>query len=250
MKLTFDELKKLQQKKYREKFGYFIAEGEHLVQELEKASVNNPLLLAAQLFICAQDSQFSRTFTTHVIDAKQMARICDTQTPQGIFAVVPITALAEQTHTPSNEKVVYLHEVQDPGNLGTILRTLAWFGSSRCLLSPGSVDPFNPKVVRASMGAIFHVPIETEFPLESIAARYPRIAALDMKGVDIADSRFGECDAYVFGNEARGLPRETLDRLQPSMFAIPGAGIVESLNLGTVVSICVYALQRQHWHGD
>lgn len=244
MTLTFDELRKLQQKKYREKFGYFVAEGEHLVQELERACVNNPALAQSQLFVTA-DSLFSRTFATQVISPAQMARICATKTPQGIFALVPIAALSSQVDGARNERVVYLHEVQDPGNLGTILRTLAWFGAGRCLLSPGSVDPFNPKVVRASMGAIFHVPIETEFPPTTLTARYPRVAALDMNGVDIADPRFGQCDVYVFGNEARGLPREMLESMRAKPFTIPGSGTIESLNLGTVVSICTYALSQQ-----
>ena len=68
------------------------------------------------------------------------------------------------------ERAVYLHEIQDPGNLGTILRTLAWFGNFRCLLSPDSVDVHNGKVVRASMGAIFHVPVEIDVPLEALPA--------------------------------------------------------------------------------
>jgi len=242
--LTFDDLKKLQQKKYREKFGYFVAEGEHLVQELERACINNPALLQSQLYVTA-DSPFSRTFATTVISPTQMARVCATKTPQGIFALVPIAALSTHVGVPRKERVMYLHEVQDPGNLGTILRSLAWFGAGRCLLSPGSVDPFNPKVVRASMGAIFHVPIETEFPLATLGSRYPRVAALDMTGVDIADSRFGQADVFVFGNEARGLPREMLEDLQADIFTIPGGATVESLNLGTVVSICAYALNAQ-----
>ena len=244
MNLTFDEMRKLQQKKYREKFGYFIAEGEHLVQELENASALNPALHDAQLFICSEESRFARSFSTHTINAKQMARICDTQTPQGIFALVPVAALGKRPPSAEKEKVVYLHEVQDPGNLGTILRTLAWFGAARCLLSAGSVDPFNPKVVRASMGAVFHVPIEIDVPLESIVARYPRIAALDMNGIDIADSRFAQNDVYVFGNEARGVPMQALETIRAEMFTIPGKGSIESLNLGTVVSICAYALAR------
>jgi len=76
--------------------------------------------------------------------------------------VVPL--LVAQAQQPG-ERAVYLHEIQDPGNLGTILRTLAWFGGFRCLLSPNSVDVHNGKAVRASMGAIFHVAVEIDVPL-------------------------------------------------------------------------------------
>ncbi len=245
MKLSFDEMRKLQQRKYRERFGFFIAEGEHLVQELEKASDSNAALRASEIYVSDAQAFSSKRFETHVISAKHMARICATQTPQGIFALVPISALTQERLSSSAQRAVYLYEVQDPGNLGTILRSLAWFGAARCLLSPGSVDPFNPKVVRASMGAIFHVPIETEVPLAAIAENYPRIAALDMQGKDIADPQFGEHDLYIFGNEARGIPHADLAHLQPSLFSIPGTGAVESLNLGTVVSLCAYAISRQ-----
>src|SRR5205085_6503921 len=105
------------------------------------------------------------------------AQISETRSPQGIAAVVP---LLEPSAPRAGERAVYLHEIQDPGNLGTILRTLAWFGNFRCLLSPDSVDVHNGKVVRASMGAIFHVPVEHEVPLESLRERYASIASLDL----------------------------------------------------------------------
>ena len=109
------------------------------------------------------------------------------------------------------ERAVYLHEIQDPGNLGTILRTLAWFGNFRCLLSPDSVDVHNGKVVRASMGAIFHVPVEIDVPMDVAAANdFARIACLDLDGEPVASPAFREFDCYVFGNEARGLPREQM----------------------------------------
>lgn len=114
----------------------------------------------------------------------------------------------------------------------------------RCLLSPGSVDPFNPKVVRASMGAIFHVPIETEVSLDTLAGRYPRIACLDIGGDPIANPAFAEHDCYLFGNEARGVPQEALNELAAQRFTIPGAAKIESLNLASAVNMAVYELNR------
>ena len=140
----------------------------------------------------------------HVIQSRQMAQISETRSPQGIAAVVPLfTAAAPRP----NERAVYLHEIQDPGNLGTILRTLAWFGNFRCLLSPDSVDMHNGKVVRASMGAIFHVPVEVDVPLAALAGRFSRIACLDLEGEAVASPEFRKFECYLFGNEARGLPR-------------------------------------------
>ncbi len=72
------------------------------------------------------------------------------------------------------------------------------------------MDPFNPKVVRASMGAIFHVPMELDVALDSLPGRFHRLACLDMRGRTLRDDAFHSCDCYIFGNEARGVPREAL----------------------------------------
>jgi RNA methyltransferase, TrmH family len=144
----------------------------------------------------------------------------------------------------SGERAIYLHEIQDPGNLGTILRTLAWFGKFRCLLSPNSVDVHNGKAVRASMGAIFHVPVEIDVPLEALPARFGRIASLDLHGQPIAAPEFRDFDCYIYGNEARGLPREALAAMNATAFTIAGTGAIESLNVATTVNICQYELAR------
>ncbi len=239
--MNLDDVKKLHQKKYREALGYFLVEGEHLVLEMQKAAARNPLLPQCELYVTKEHADWRSPYQTHVISKLQMARICDTKTPQGIIARVPLlTAPAPR----AGERTVYLHEIQDPGNLGTILRTLAWFDNFRCLLSPGSVDPYNSKAVRASMGAIFHVPVESEVELDALRGRFERIACLDMTGANIQSTGFKAFDCYVFGNEARGLPREKMIALDAQPFAIAGCGVIESLNLASAVNICVYELNR------
>lgn len=240
--MKLDEIKKLQQKKYRQTLGHCLVEGEHLVLELQKALSSHPALLESELYLTDRYADWSGPLRQHRISERQMAAICDTRTPQGIAAVVPLSAL--EPAPESGEIAIYLHQIQDPGNLGTILRTLGWFGGYRCLLSPGSVDPYNPKVIRSSMGAIFHVPLETEVALESLPDRYRQLACLDMDGAPIASAAFHQCDCYIFGNEARGVPREQLKALAARAFTIPGSGAIESLNLGTAVSLSVYERQR------
>ncbi len=240
--MKLDDIKKLQQKKYRAEFGHFLVEGEHLVLELQKAAVHNPLLQRSQLYVTAAHEHWQSPFKTHVVSERQMAQISDTKTPQGIVAVVPM--LESAVPAAAGERAIYLHEIQDPGNLGTILRTLAWFGSFRCLLSPGSVDPYNPKVVRSSMGAIFHTPLELDVELEALAERFPRIACLDMQGESLQAASFKGFDCYLFGNEARGVPREQLSALGAQPFTIAGCGAIESLNLASTVNMCVYELSR------
>lgn len=240
--MKLDDVKKLQQKKYREEFGHFLVEGEHLVLELQKAAQQIPTLKSSELFITEQYQHWQSEFKTHVITEKQMAQISDTKTPQGILAVVPF--LPSSSNPTKTERAIYLHEVQDPGNLGTILRTLAWFGNFRLLLSPNSVDPYNPKVVRSSMGAIFHLSMELDVPLDSLKTRFKKIACLDMQGKPLSDATLKDFDCYIFGNEARGVPRENLTDLNAQAFTIQGCGAIESLNLASAVNMCAYELVR------
>ncbi|MPT20591.1 MAG: RNA methyltransferase [Pseudomonas sp.] len=241
--MKLDDVKKLQQKKYREQFGHFLVEGEHLVLELQKAAQHAPLLASSELYVTAAYEHWQSPFRTHLISDRQMAQIADTKTPQGIIAVVPMAAIGSDPSAPAG-KAIYLHEIQDPGNLGTILRSLAWFGGFRCLLSPGSVDPFNPKVVRASMGAIFHTPIEQDVSLDNLSTRFARIAYLDMQGQSLRAPAFAQAECYLFGNEARGVPSQALSELNATPFTIAGSGAIESLNLASTVNICVYELSR------
>jgi TrmH family RNA methyltransferase len=239
--MKFEDVKKLHQKKFREELQHFIIEGEHLVQELEKAAARDARLRQSEIYVTRDFAHWSSKLPMHVIKSKEMAQISETRSPQGIAAVVPLLTAAAAL---PDQRAVYLHEIQDPGNLGTILRTLAWFGNFRCLLSPDSVDVHNGKVVRASMGAIFHVPVELDVPMERLAHRFTRIAALDLKGEPVASQAFRNFDCYVFGNEARGLPHDQMTALGARAFTIAGTGAIESLNVAATVNICLYELNR------
>lgn len=243
-----DDVKKLQQKKYRSEFRHYLVEGEHLVLELQKAAATQPHLQRSELFITEEYSDWvahnlTLDIRVTVVGKKSMAQMSDTKSPQGIIAVVPFAPAAE-TSAADSDKAVYLHEVQDPGNLGTILRTLGWFGGFRCLLSAGSVDPYNPKVVRSSMGAIFHTPIEQDVDISALPQRFGSIACLDMQGEPLSNISDSKHRCFVFGNEARGVPREQLAALNAQAYTIPGSGTIESLNLASAVNMCVYELMR------
>lgn len=237
--MKFEDIKKLHQKKFREEYGCFLLEGEHLVQELEKAAAANERLRASEIYLTRDYEHWQSSLPIHVVNSRHMRQLGETREPQGIAAVVPLLVAPAQL---PGERAVYLHEIQDPGNLGTILRTLAWFGGFRCLLSPDSVDLHNGKVVRASMGAIFHVAVEIDVPIDALPERFGRIASLDLHGRSIATPEFRDFDCYVYGNEARGLPREALADLKATAFTIAGTGAIESLNVATTVNICQYEL--------
>jgi RNA methyltransferase, TrmH family len=243
--VKLDDAKKLHQKRYREELGHFLVEGEHLVLELQKAALHNPSLRNSEIYVTSEHEHWRSPFTTHLISNLQMAGLAETRSPQGIVALVPLLPVTAPTVTPAGEQAIYLYEIQDPGNLGTILRSLAWFGNFRCLLSPGSVDPYNSKVVRASSGAIFQVPFEIDVELASLAGRFARIARLDMQGGSLQSTAFRQFDCYLFGNEARGVPRDQLTALDTRPFTIAGSGAIESLNLASAVNMCVYELNRE-----
>jgi TrmH family RNA methyltransferase len=249
--MKLDDVKKLHQKKYRAQFGYYLVEGEHLVLELQKAlRASRKLkddLHKVQVYVDEGYQEWARSldadFSVSVLTHKQMSQISDTKTPQGIIARVPLSqAVLNAPDKALNQRYVYLHEVQDPGNLGTIMRSLAWFGGFKLLLSPNSVDPFNPKVVRSSMGAIFHVPIEFDVELSTLPQRFERFAYLDMQGSRISTASFAEYECYLFGNEARGVPRNALVDCKAQAFTIAGCGSIDSLNLASAVNICAYQL--------
>lgn len=240
--MKFEELCSLHRKKHREALGHFLVEGEHLVDELVRAARTRPELHRSELYVTHAQATPARPFTTHVITTRQMEKLSETRSPQGIVAVVPTLAPPPPV---TGERAVCLYQIQDPGNLGTILRTLAWFGGFRCLLTPDSVDPYNAKAVRASMGALFHVPIEVDVTLAQIRGRYARIARLDTAGESVLAPGFRHFDAYLFGNEARGIPDDVTRTLPTTAFAIRGSGAIESLNVATAVNICAWELRRQ-----
>jgi len=250
--LRFEDLKRLRDREGRAELGHFLAEGEHLVLELGKAVARRPKLAASRILVSHEylerglPADFPSQLPRETFNARQMAPLSDTRAPQGVIAVVPILPAPPPVE---GECAVYLHEVQDPGNLGTILRTLAWFGGFRCLLSSDSVDPYNAKVVRASMGAVFSLPFETEITLETLQRRYPRTALLDVGGQPVNAADFKENTCFMFGNEARGATEEMRALAGDAIFKIPGAPsphgpVVESLNLAAVVQICAYELRR------
>jgi TrmH family RNA methyltransferase len=106
------------------------------------------------------------------------------------------------------------------------------------------VDPYNAKVLRAAMGAHFHVPVEIDVPLDRLGKRFARIARLDTQGTSIQSPKFRDYPCYLFGNEARGLPADVASASQFTAFTIPGSGAIESLNLATAVNLCAYELVR------
>lgn len=181
-------------------------------------------------------------FTTEaVLDA-----MADTVTPQGIVAVArqAPTSLRD-VFAAGPTLVVICEEVRDPGNLGTIIRAADAAGADAVILSGRTVDPYNPKVVRATTGSLFHVPVAVGAELSTAVERAHgaglRVIAADVGGEDFLAHRgtLAEPTAWLFGNEARGLEESALALTDLSL-RLPIYGRAESLNLATAASVCLY----------
>lgn len=181
-------------------------------------------------------------FTTEaVLDA-----MADTVTPQGIVAVARQSPTAlKDVFAASPRLIAICEEVRDPGNLGTIIRAADAAGADAVILTGRTVDPYNPKVVRATTGSLFHVPVvvaaELEATVERAHAAGLRVVAADVGGEDFLARRdlLAEPTAWLFGNEARGLEPEALVHADLSL-RLPIYGRAESLNLATAASVCLY----------
>lgn len=178
------------------------------------------------------------------------ARMSDTQTPQGILCVVkrPRYSL-EQLLRSENPLLVVLEDLQDPGNLGTIIRTGEGAGITGVIMSARTVDIFNPKTIRATMGSVFRVPyIYVESLPETIQLLHRRgvhTYAAHLEGKTYYhDLSFREPTAFLIGNEGNGLTKETADQAEQYL-KIPMEGKVESLNAAIATSLLMYEAHRQ-----
>ena len=235
----------------------FLAEGPQAVGEaLARGGVVTELFLtgAARSRHGGLAARASRQgAAVHVVSGEVMAELAQTITPQGVLAVcrfvdVPLAALTGA----APRLVVILANVRDPGNAGTVLRTADAAGASGVVFSDASVDPYNSKCVRASAGSIFHLDLVQGGPVAEVVAGLRaaglRVLAADgnsRQSLDQVEPRgvLGEPTAWLFGNEAWGLPADIL-ALADEMVAVPIYGQAESLNLAAAAAVCLYASAR------
>ncbi|CAB4540521.1 unannotated protein [freshwater metagenome] len=173
-----------------------------------------------------------------------MAAISETITPQGILAICAIPQRSiSQLQLRGSSKVIYLSEIQDPGNAGTIIRSADAMGMSAIVTSPGSVDLFSPKVVRSTAGSLWHIPVFESVSLSEMIATFPQtqMFTLGSKGsTPLPELKVDSDCIAIFGNEARGI--STPQNL--AQVSIPMPGNAESLNLSAAASIVMYHLSN------
>jgi TrmH family RNA methyltransferase len=176
--------------------------------------------------------------------------LTSTVTPQGIVGVAPfLDAPLDGIEDRDPACVAILHQVRDPGNAGTILRSADACGASGVVFTRSSVDLYNPKTVRASAGSIFHLPLvrgnDTADTIGALHGRGYRVFAMDANGSEnVYGLDLAARVAFVFGNEAHGLPQDVV-RLADATVRVPQAGAAESLNLAAAATVCLFEWGRQ-----
>ena len=265
----------LKQKKFRTESGAFIAEGLRAVEEAVRYGTVTDLFFTSaegdrlDAVKKAAEERGARLFQ---VDDKVMAKLSDTKTPQGILAVVKmpendlrhlqpnylakkrsagqqIGAEDKMPEPDNNAPLVILDRIQDPGNLGTIIRTADAVGALGIILLEGCVDAYSPKVVRASMGSLFHVPVAQEvFAEEALTWCYRNgyePAATALQGAaNLYKADLSKKMAFILGNEANGVSEELQAAAETRLF-VPMAGLAESMNVAMAAGIILFEGLRQ-----
>lgn len=249
----------MKNKKARDMQGLFVAEGEKLVMEAPKDDVVQ--VIVSRSFVTDHpdiDAGFPADAGIGVIDDGRYASLSDTRSPQGIMAVVRQTAFSkEEVLGRIYPFLMVLENLQDPGNVGTIIRTAEAAGADAVFLSEGSVDVYSPKTTRATMGSVYRVPHFyvndcTDFVEELKLSGISSYAAL-LKGTrTYTDPDYRRGTAFVIGNESRGVTELTAAACGERI-RIPMLGRVESLNAAMAAGVLMFEAQRQrrslnHYH--
>lgn len=245
------EISNLQKKSSaRNKEGVYIVEGIKMFEECPKEEILEAIV--SESFYNAHQKMVDGkcghrcTFVTDAV----FSSISDTKTPQGIMLIVKQPKMTMKTMlTNLRPTLLILENIQDPGNLGTILRAAEGGGISGIIISDTSVDLFHPKVIRATMGSIFRLQVFISSDLEESIAKL-RSIGIKILVTDLSDSMdydladYTKSCAIVIGNESKGVSDRVKD-LANEKIRIPMLGQVESLNAGVATSVIVYEMARQ-----
>ncbi|WP_309620260.1 RNA methyltransferase [Salinibacterium sp.] len=244
---------KLAKRDARSETGFFLLEGPQAVAEALEFRPELLVDLFATPTALERNGAISRRATEAGVEVEFVSEsvieaMADTVTPQGVIAVCrQFPTSLKDILGAEPTLIAILEEVRDPGNAGTIIRAADAAGADAVILTGRSVDLYNPKVVRATTGSLFHVPVcvgvELETVLEKAKAAGLQVVAADIKGSDLLAERSAGTlagpTAWLFGNEARGLSEEHF-ALADRAITVPIYGHAESMNLATAASVCLY----------
>lgn len=255
---TIKLIKSLYKKKDRWNKRLFIAEGIKIVDEcIDSNWPIKYIIYTNKLFNIVGGSELFNKIQAlpNVINVpdKLFHDISDVETPQGVLAVIPFEVQKlENIDTEKKPFFLLLDRVQDPGNLGTIIRTADAFGIDGLIVTEGCVDVYNPKVVRATMGSIFRVSLyhhsSGEEIIRMLKEKGATVYSTSLEGKEfIHKADFKQFSLLIIGNEAKGVS-STLEGLADKLIKIPMVGKAESLNAAVASSIIMYEVLRQRFN--
>ena len=233
---TIKEISKLKNKKYRDLTNTYLVEGDHLVEEAYKNNILTKIILLEDT-ICNYDIE--KIYVTKEV----MKKLTELDTPNKIIGIVK-----KNTPLPIGNKILILDNIQDPGNVGTIIRSSVAFDIDTIVLSPNTVDIYNPKVIRSTQGMIFYTNIITlelkEFINEIKTKNYTIFGTNVRNGKNIKEITLPEKFALVLGNEGQGVSKE-IESLCDDNIYIKMSSKCESLNVSVATSILLYEVYNK-----
>lgn len=249
---NFKRLNGLKSRKNREKEGLFLVEGERFAAEIPQECGPEYFILSESFYHAHDTAQYEKRAETLCLPDALFGALSDTETPQGILAACKRLEWEEGDIFRKEAPFLLLAEgLQDPGNLGTIIRTADACGVDAVFLSRGCVELYNPKVLRATMGSLFHVPVFQDVSLEEAAEKLRKrdipLYAAHLRGeVPPYDLDLEGACAFLIGNEAKGLSEHGA-ALCSKWVRIPMPGKAESLNASVAAAVLLYEAVRQRW---
>jgi TrmH family RNA methyltransferase len=246
-------LSSLKIKKLRTEHRQFIMEGDKIVTDILKEGKNNIRQLIATREWIRDNNKLLTSQAEEVTEAElnDLERISSLETPPPVVAILDMFEHTLDMKELSDSWCIALDTIQDPGNLGTIIRTANWFGISHIICNDGCADYFNSKVIQASMGAILRVKVFYE-DLASVMKKYASVLSLPvygtfMEGMPVFSIPFERKGMIVFGNESRGISEELTPFIQTRITIPPGkkgTSHIESLNVASAVSVVCSVISR------
>ncbi|WP_394676456.1 TrmH family RNA methyltransferase [uncultured Sphingobacterium sp.] len=234
----------LQNKKYRKQHGLFIVEGIKSVMEFISSSYEVESIFYTD-DANTKVGKISHNIKSHELTETEFQKISALKSPQGILALVKLPL--QQKIVPSdlkNKFSLVLDDVQDPGNLGTIIRTAEWFGIEHIICSIGTVDAYNPKVVQATMGSLARLQIHYTDLTDFIPATGLKVYGALLDGQSIYQTVWAKEGLIVMGNEGNGISDEIIALIDQAV-TIPRLGQAESLNVAVATTIFCSEISRQ-----
>lgn len=232
-------IRKLSTAAYRKKCGETILEGERIVRDAGRFGGEITAVFIREDYT----GSVPAVPNLYKLSAKLFDSIAETTTPQGILATAK-AAFSEENAVARGGMVVVCDRVQDPGNLGTIFRTAHATGADGVILLKGTVDPFSPKVVRASMGSVFALPIAIAETLPQLFGYTAFCGTLSEKAEPLYNIAFPKKSMLILGNEANGASEAVIAASQRHIL-IPMPGGAESLNVAAAGAVLMYEYLRQ-----